>query len=762
MQVHPVHTSPCGAASRRPALWIPRALVALVALTLVIGLTACGGGSGGGTVILPPDDGGGMGDVDPVLLALITDRWSNSGHNDEASEPFRHWDDTGVIPASCARCHSTPGFRDYIGDDGSAIDSTEASVPVGTTVNCDACHNDTAITLSHVVFPSGAIATDLGAEARCMTCHQGRESTVSMNTHIAGAGIVDDDTPDSDLRFRNVHYFAAGATLYGGLAKGAYQYTNPGADMIVGTFDDELKYGYYDTRNPHVKQMDTCIECHDQHTLERRIPKCAECHSGVTSDIDLRNIRMAGSVQDYDGDGSKTEGIYYEIKGLEVILLAALKTYAKDVLANPIGYDANAYPYFFGDTNENGILDTGESGYGGWSARLLRAAYNYQYAQKDPGAFAHNPKYVIEFLYDSIADLNAHPAVTVPNFTALHRNDEGHFDAGAEAFRHWDQPADQIEPGSIDQGEVSTSCARCHSPGGFDFWATYGIDITIPQPVGDGFRCEQCHVEGADFAGTPEVKYIPSVEFPSGVIVNNDPGNKDPSFLCISCHKGRESGATVDANIASRALQGRDPQFRNIHYLAAGATMWGADGAVGYQYPAKMYKGKWLHQGEPPINGSSETARCTYCHLEDHSFKPQLAQFCKNCHVNTDIEDVRISRGTDYDGDGNNTEQLKEEVATFAARLLAAMQDYESTIHGGSFTVLPGYPYYSITKWDAVLARSVFNYQFWAKEPGAWAHNTHYILQLLYDSIEDVETAMGKPGEYTGDAGAYADILTRP
>ncbi len=35
----------------------------------------------------------------------------------------------------------------------------------------------------------------------------------------------------------------------------------------------------------------------------------------------------------------------------------------------------------------------------------MKAAFNYQYVQKDPGAFVHNPKYVLQFMYDSIADL---------------------------------------------------------------------------------------------------------------------------------------------------------------------------------------------------------------------------------------------------------------------------------------------------------------------------------------------------------------------
>ncbi|HMB23956.1 MAG TPA: hypothetical protein VKP08_14035, partial [Anaerolineales bacterium] len=61
---------------------------------------------------------------------------------------------------------------------------------------------------------------------------------------------------------------------------------------------------------------------------------------------------------------------------------------------------------------------------GNWTPRLLEAAYNYQYTQKDPGAFVHNPKYVIQFLIDSIADLGGdvskytRPEVPAPAATA--------------------------------------------------------------------------------------------------------------------------------------------------------------------------------------------------------------------------------------------------------------------------------------------------------------------------------------------------------
>jgi hypothetical protein len=40
-----------------------------------------------------------------------------------------------------------------------------------------------------------------------------------------------------------------------------------------------------------------------------------------------------------------------------------------------------------------------------WSPRLLKAAYNYQFVTKDPGAYAHNPIYTLQILHDSLSDL---------------------------------------------------------------------------------------------------------------------------------------------------------------------------------------------------------------------------------------------------------------------------------------------------------------------------------------------------------------------
>src|SRR5512143_4062593 len=52
--------------------------------------------------------------------------WESSAHNAVDTEPFRHWDDatenTDGVPVACARCHTSAGYQDFLGADGSAPD----------------------------------------------------------------------------------------------------------------------------------------------------------------------------------------------------------------------------------------------------------------------------------------------------------------------------------------------------------------------------------------------------------------------------------------------------------------------------------------------------------------------------------------------------------------------------------------------------------------------------------------------------------------
>jgi len=651
------------------------------------------------------------------------DKWQSSGHADASAAAFTYWNSTGEIPVDCARCHSSTGYRDYVGADGSAFGVVDAPAPTGTTVDCVACHNDATDALSSVTFPSGATLTGLGAEARCMTCHQGRASSAQVDDAIATAGVGDDEV-SSALGFVNIHYYAAGATLNAGRVKGGYQYAGE----------------VYDTRFRHVPDRDVCIECHDQHSLEVRVNACQQCHTDVSDVEDLKNVRMMSSRStDYNGNGDLVEGIYGEMTGLrDDVLFGRIRAYADDKLSLDICYSEAAYPYWFVDTDGSGpACDASEAvfpnRFQSWTPRLLRAAYNFQVAKKDPGAFAHNAKYVIQLLFDAAHDLNDALAAPI-DLSALERDDPGHWNGAGKAARNWDN-----------NDGVSASCSKCHGGSeGFRFYLTYGVGKKVLEQS-DGIDCATCHETfgDEDLPGSYSVIDIDSVLFPSGLTVSK-PNEK--SNLCMTCHQGRESTVSVDAAIAAG---GNQVKFKNIHYLPAAAVKMGSQAKGGYEFDGESYAAEWTtHPG-----GSA----CTDCHSPentDHTFRidDNMAR-CTMCHVTiVDVTDIRAvaRQGVDYDGDGDAAEALDEEISTLAELLLEEMNAsaglcydentypywfQDDDLSGGACSVGENVSSNQFAAWTPELVRTTFNYQLSQKEKGAWAHNFDYITALLIDSI---------------------------
>ncbi|MFZ2053131.1 MAG: hypothetical protein WAU81_02930 [Candidatus Aminicenantales bacterium] len=722
--------------------------------------------------------------------------WSTSAHGDKQAEAFKHWDEDGSIPTSCAKCHSTPGYKDYIGADGSAFNVVDSPAPLGTTVECEACHADPERGIVHdhtaVVFPSGVEVKDLGPEALCMECHQGRESTVSVDSSIASAGVSDDDTPSSRLRFRNVHYYASAATQFGTVVKGGYQYAGKS----------------YDARFAHIPGYNACQVCHNPHSLEVELEACHTCHTGIN---DAKDIRYLGSLEDYDGDGNITEGVYYEIETLKEILYDTIRAYGRDVIGKPIAYDELAYPYFFNDNNDNGIVDSDEAdssnGYSSFSARLLRAAYNLQVAMKDPNSFAHNGKYMIELLYDSIEDLNSklgggtasaafsraqgsiraqagrtnrplprkglEAATALPSESfessglnassghgSLRRTDEGHFDGSAEAWRHWDG-----------EGEVPSTCAKCHSAEGLPYFIENGKN-DVAAHISNGLLCSTCHTS------PPHTRFTGPVKFPSGATV--DLG--DSSNLCLNCHQGRAAKSSVDSTIS----RGNPPySFTNIHYYAAAASYFGHEVQGGYEFSGKSYNGRNIF-----TNHGGVFTNCVECHFGSKSFNRRQddsddifhnaspsKEDCVLCHGQDiaqphpgsdpdlfEFEGIRPAQTPDYDADGNTRESLESEIDGLEAALLAQIQVYGNSL-GAPIAYDPvNYPYFfndlngngvvdpdeadrsNGYAFNAPMLRVGYNYQLSIKEPCGYIHNPLYIAQLLVDSIEHLG---GKVTKYT-------------
>ena len=90
--------------------------------------------------------------------------WLSSAHADVTAEAFNHWNsaDPPEIPTTCAKCHSTAGYQDYLGADGSAPNVVDHPAAIGSVISCVACHNDKTLTKDSVVMPSGITLTVLG------------------------------------------------------------------------------------------------------------------------------------------------------------------------------------------------------------------------------------------------------------------------------------------------------------------------------------------------------------------------------------------------------------------------------------------------------------------------------------------------------------------------------------------------------------------------------------------------------------------------
>jgi ferredoxin len=671
--------------------------------------------------------------ITATLTIPFLDEWLSSAHADFAGEPFNHWNEESPpeIPTTCAKCHSQAGYLDYIGADGTEANTVDDPAPIGSVVTCVTCHNAVTVKKDSVLMPSGIELTGLGDESRCMECHQGRQSKVSVDAAIEQAA-VDDDAISPDLSFRNIHYYAAAVTKFGTLAKGGYEYEGKSYDAFFA----------------HVEGYQTCIQCHNTHTLKVKIDECATCHTNVESEEDLRDIRMNGSLVDYDGDGDVEEGISYELDGVREKLYANIQAYATEVVSTAIVYDPGANPYFFIDTNANGEADAdevnGDNRFASWTPRLLRAAYNYQTSIKDPGAFAHGGKYIIELLYDSTEDLGAAIAEPV-DMTAMRRIDAGHFAGSEEAFRHWDV-----------EGTVPGSCAKCHTAGGIPQLLAEGV--TISANPSNGFQCTTCHNDLQEYTRHE----FTEIRFPSGAMI--DSGDPDTN-LCMNCHQGRESTVSVDRLIGDVEPDATSESLRflNVHYFAAGATRYGTEAKGAYEYEGKEYLGYFEH--------TEEADQCKECH-NAHSLEVQWEN-CAECHDDVDIESIDDLANIryyfeDWDGDGDDEEGIAGEIDTLREALYAAMQEYAAaTVETGILYSPAAYPYFfvdtngdgvadpdevnsqnSFRSWTPRLLRAAYNYQYASKDPGAFAHNGQYIIQVLYDGLEDL--------------GADVSDLTRP
>jgi hypothetical protein len=291
------------------------------------------------------------------------------GHFHRDGKAFHYWDKEKEIPAVCARCHSAVGIPQYLKEG-----KNTPAPHVKNGYACTNCHADMLTYERHkvekVTFASG-VTLDSGDNNTnlCMTCHQGRESTASVNKAI---GELPADTPEPKLAFVHVHYFPAGAMRYGTQAKIGYEYQGK----------------TYAGRFAHVPGMDTCTGCHEPHGGHLKQEKCASCHKEGRPEARARDI-----------------------KAQMTQLYAAIQQYARTVGGTSIAFSPAAFPYWYADTNGNGQIDADElkptNSYKAYTPRLVQATYNYTFVLRDPGAGYHNGRYAQQLLHDTLESLAA-------------------------------------------------------------------------------------------------------------------------------------------------------------------------------------------------------------------------------------------------------------------------------------------------------------------------------------------------------------------
>jgi hypothetical protein len=305
---------------------------------------------------------------------------------------------TYEVEAACTKCHSAAGLPAFLAG------KEATSQPAGNGLMCATCH-DTAnfpalIAIKDVTLPSGKLVSfgDNAASNTCVECHQARSSKKSVDKQISDFSVTDPDAvvgpisvdgKDKAFSFINAHYLGIAGVWFGTDAQIAYEYdgkTYVGANTHVPA----------DMKNPG------CVGCHNPHSGVVKLEVCATCHAGIT---DVDEIRGASDTTDWNGNGDVKESLLAEYQPLQDALGKEIVTYAKAKAGAAIVYDPIAYPYWFTDANGNGKHDADEKAYATWTARLLKASFNFNFLTKTPGASFHNGKYAIQIIYDSIEDL---------------------------------------------------------------------------------------------------------------------------------------------------------------------------------------------------------------------------------------------------------------------------------------------------------------------------------------------------------------------
>lgn len=360
----------------------------------------------------------------------------------------------------------------------------------------------------------------------------------------------------------------------------------------------------------------------------------------------------------------------------------------------------------------------------------------------------------------------------------------------------------------------STSCMRCHTATGFKSYLHNGTQdaAVLGNDVADPLTCAACHnadtstyssgvtidTNGFVPGDNPAIYKILGIDG-EGTGKHIELTTNGMEGLCVKCHAPRSSDGAIKVNAwvyglvadtvytsASKYYYAQYPanntatpagtkssqQSRGasvtFHYYPVMAVFYGNDAKEGFQYEGKSYVGK---NDLMPGYGT-----CITCH-NPHTTEVQPAK-CSPCHVGVtastagatataEFHNIRVTT-SDYDGDTNTTESTYTEVEGVKAKLLEAIVSYALNVPAGStgIQLVSGSwkkasdASANFILWTPRLVKAAYNYHLSYRSPGAYVHNSKYMVELLYDSIEDLNAGL----DATGHPGNKVDMsgMVRP
>lgn len=315
-------------------------------------------------------------------------------------------------------------------------------------------------------------------------------------------------------------------------------------------------------------------------------------------------------------------------------------------------------------------------------------------------------------------------------------------------------------PTYTDTSREATNCNVCHDDARPNDGSAYGYRIrTVPQ-VFAYFNYSSTPLHNRAWDVKKKQTYA---DFGS-------------SNVCVVCHSGRETGEIIKL-AAAQGMDFSNQNRINAHDRNAASTLSAISGfhfyssSVKYKNPVYFQHDKIGTAASSPSNAGGSSGPCIGCHMKNdrsHYYLPVQevngvittirsdAQTCSKCHNSSNPNSAPwtpVTLGQQKDG-------LKAALKSLQQMMLQPNRDATKAL--GTYSATTDAITYSKTKWNSAFGSGVvtasgnplngnstntipagaysmgaaYNYEMLLQDPGAFAHNSHYVRRLIFDSLD--------------------------